>query len=102
MYYNFENLIEENPNVIYRYCVYRKPGLWTPYEMEEKFIDESFFEDGHYTFAKITDCIHLDGDLLIEFNVCDEEDYEPIGRKEYRLLSNIQLDRFERDNEKRE
>lgn len=51
---------------IFRYWVYKR--MYTPYEQEQKFIDEGVFEDSYCKFGVITECIQLpDNDLLIGF-----------------------------------
>ena len=32
----------------FRLLEYRRPGDWTPYEMEKRYIDESHYRDNHY------------------------------------------------------
>lgn len=59
-----KDFIEKHKNEVFRYVQYRK--IWTPYEMEEKFKDESETEV-YYSFARITDCFDLgSGDYLLE------------------------------------
>ena len=81
---------------IYRFVVYKK--LFTPYEQERKFSDESQFEDTHYRFGFIAEVIELgNGEWLLGFrevvecNVCDYISYFK--------LSDIQLSYFEQDQD---
>lgn len=83
-------------NRIYRFVVYKK--LFTPYEQEHKFMDESQFEDDHYRFGFIEEAVELgDGEWLLGFReVIDGEVCESIY---YYRLSDIQLSCFERDQD---
>lgn len=85
---------------IFRYCVYKK--VFTPYEQDKKFSDEPIFEDGGYwNYAYITNVIEIPNDILIEFDELYEEDGDFKSRcfKTYRKLSDIQLVKYEKDNE---
>lgn len=81
----------------FRLLEYRRPGDWTPYEMEKKYIDESHYKDNHYRFIKIKEVIELpDGDILIGFiDVTFAEDFEGYDEDKewinYRKLSEIEL-----------
>ena len=101
-----KDFIEKHKDDIFRYVTYRK--IWTPYEMEEKYFDESETECT-YHFAKITDCVDLgSGDYLLELdegNIDTDEDnpvFDRDGIKHYKRLSDIQLDLFDYDNNKGE
>lgn len=89
---------------IFRYCVYKK--VWTPYEQDKKFSDESQFENGGYwKYAIITNVIEIPNDVLLEFEEVEREDYDcgpfkPIGCKSYYKLSDICLEKCDEDNEK--
>lgn len=48
---------------VYRYWVYRRG--FTPYEQEEKFEDESMFEDPQCSFGFIREAINLGNDWLL-------------------------------------
>ena len=54
---------------------YRRPGDWTPRELESKYIDQSQYVDDRYTYIKIKEAIELpDGDILIGYiDVTDSE-----------------------------
>lgn len=81
----------------FRLLEYRRPGDWTPYEIEKKYIDESHYKDNHYTFIKIKEAIELpNGDFLIGYiDVSDVEDFwdfdDEKERVNYRKLSEIEL-----------
>lgn len=93
------NSMKEN-NTIISYLIYRKPGAYTPYEQENKFSDESVYEDTHYTSAVIREVISLgNGDFLIGMqNIFNSEkicDLPTIGSDgyvvEYVKLSEIRM-----------
>ena len=99
---NINDFLNEHKDDFFRYLVYRKPGLWTPYEQEQCFSDEDIYEDSSYNLCKITNYIIIGNDVLLEFDLYDFDYHEPIGRKEYRYLKDISLSLFEYDNEERE
>lgn len=81
---------------LFRFVVYRR--IFTPYEQEQKFSDESQYEDTHFTFGYIKELINLEnGDYLIGFNICDDDGSE-LGVIEYYRLSEIRLSCFDVDN----
>jgi hypothetical protein len=88
-----ETWLSDNSNRIYRFMVYKK--LFTPYEQEQKFSDESQFEDTHYRFGFIEEAIELGhGDWLLGLReIIDGEVYDI----NYFKLSDIQLSYFEQD-----
>lgn len=94
---DMETWLHDYDDRIIRYQVYRK--MFTPYEMEMKFTDESPFEDGYYqTLGKIEEAIHLGGSewlLGIRTYFDDTEDYS--GGIEYHKLSDIKLCYWEED-----
>lgn len=94
---------------IFRILEYRKPGQYTPYEMENKFVDESLYIENIYKHVIIEEVIELpDKDLLIGFKeVEDILDYNEYGEEEkeikirnaieYLKLSEIRLECFADD-----
>jgi len=104
------DFIRKHEGEVFRYVQYRK--IWTPYEMEEKFQDESETET-YYSFARIIDCFNLGfGDYLLELEEgevdteYDDDNNEypvfvPSNITKYRKLSDIQIDRFDYDNKAR-
>jgi hypothetical protein len=90
-------LVYGNIDTVFRFLVYRR--MFTPYEEEHKFIDDTEFADTHYAFAKIVDMVPLGrDDWLLEMRILDEEGRD-CGRIEYWRLSEIRLCRFDIDNE---
>ena len=90
---DMETWLSDNSDRIYRFMVYKK--LFTPYEQEQKFSDESQFEDTHYRFGFIEEAIELGHDewLLGLREIIDGEVYDI----NYFKLSDIQLSYFEQD-----
>lgn len=89
-----ETWLLDNDDRIFRYLVYKK--LFTPYEQDKKFRDESQFEDTHFHFAFIEEAIDLgNGEWMFGFReiidgeICDNVDYHK--------LSDIQLSFYDSD-----
>ena len=86
----------DNSDRIYRFVVYKK--LFTPYEQDKKFMDESQFEDAHYRFGFIEEAIELgNGEWLLGFREVVEG--EVCSYLSYFKLSDIQLSYFEKDQD---
>lgn len=86
----------DNSDRIYRFVVYKK--LFTPYEQDKKFMDESQFEDTHYRFGFIEEAVDLGhGEWLLGFREIIEGDV--LDRINYFRLSDIQLSFFEQDQD---
>ena len=84
------------PNTIFRMWEYKR--MFTPYEQEEKFSDESLYVDDECEFVRIKDVITLpDGDLLLAVSRDDTGGYI-----EYHKLSNISLAKVDKDMEEYE
>lgn len=90
---DMETWLSDNSDRIYRFMVYKK--LFTPYEQEQRFSDESQFEDTHYRFGFIEEAIELGhGEWLLGLReIIDGEVYDI----NYFKLSDIQLSYFEQD-----
>lgn len=80
---------DEHKNDFFRYWVYKKPGLWTPYEQEAR-------------LCKITNYTIINEDILLELDIYDFDTHEHFGYKEYRYLKDISLSLYEYDNKERE
>lgn len=90
-------LHDEAEDRVFRLWVFKK--MFTPYEQEQKFIDESIFEDVHCKLVRIKELIELaDGDYLIGFQETDRDDLYI----EYYKLSEIRLDYCQSDKERLE
>ena len=88
--------LSDDGHRIYRFVVYKK--IFTPYEQEQKFTDESQFEDTHYRLGFIEEAIEIgNGEWLLGFReIVDEEVCSYIS---YFKLSDIQLSYFEYDQD---
>ena len=82
---------------IFRMWVFKK--MFTPYEQDEKFLDESVYVDDICKYVMIKELIELpDGDLLIGFQDADRDNLY----LEYYKLSEIRLDYCQSDEERLE
>ena len=80
---------------IYRYLIYRK--VFTPYEQQEAFVDESFYEDDTYQLGVVEEAIDLGcGDWLLGIRNIDEEGWLD-SMVVYVRLSDIRLHYFKDD-----
>ena len=85
---------------VFRMWVFKK--MFTPYEQDEKFSDESVYVDDTCKFVMIKELIELpDGDLLIGFQDADDADSDNLYL-EYYKLSEIRLDYRPEDKERLE
>lgn len=97
-------LLDVGYDRIFRMNEFRKPGDWTPYEMDKKFLDESRFVDDISQCVIIKEVVELpDKDILLGLQFVDPyEDLEKTKSKviiEYFKLSEIRLSYFEDDND---
>lgn len=78
-------------NRVFRYWTYKR--MFTPYEQQRAFMDESQYEDTHCRLGIIKECVVLpNNDILIGFlNVNDDDDPELPPYIDYRKLSEISL-----------
>ena len=82
---------------VLRMWIFKK--MFTPYEQDEKFLDESVYVDDTCKFVMIKELIELpDGDLLIGFQEADDTDSDNLYL-EYYKLSEIRLDYCQNDKE---
>ena len=82
---------------IFRIWIFKK--MFTPYEQDEKFSDESVYVDDICKYVMIKELIELpDGDLLIGFQDADSDNLY----LEYYKLSEIRLDYRPEDKERLE
>lgn len=85
------------PDTIFRLWQYKR--MFTPYEQEEKFMDESQYVNDECDFVKILDTINLpDGDLLLATTYA----YGDGKYISYYKLSEISLNKSEKDMEEEE
>lgn len=83
---------------IFMFWVYRK--VYTPYEQQQAFMDESVFEDNNSNFGFAVECISLgNGDFLIGFRTVADPDEIGVqsynGPIEYYRLSEIRLSLYQ-------
>ena len=106
---DFETFVLDKEGVIFRYFKYKR--VWTPHEMEEKYSDESIYENGGYgNPVYIRQAIELPyGDILLKLeNAIPPEDESLYTQEEldseenktyvYEKLSDISLEEFDEDN----
>lgn len=99
---NIGTWVHDLDNQVFRYTIYKK--VYTPYEQQKCFSDESEFENGgYYNYAYITNVIEIPNDLLLELEeleqIIDDNKFEPLGIKTYVKLSEIRLYKYDCDNE---
>ena len=89
--------IAKYKNTIFRMLEYKK--VWTPYEMENKFIDSSEYKDDHYTLVKICEAVNLpNGEILLKLIDVPDDDYEREDNIYYwRNMKDIVLEQFDSD-----
>ena len=107
---DMETFLLDNQDKIFRYYKYKR--VWTPFELDKKYSDESMFENGGYAeFVYVRQAIELpDGDVLLKLELThnpeddilyqDEEDNETIYK--YEKLSDIVLEECSIDNKREE
>lgn len=97
---DLETWLLDEGDELYRFLVYKR--LFTPYEQEHAFMDESVYEDVHYSLCRIEQAIDLGGgEWLLGLRQVDEDSGEDYGMVEYYRLSEIRLARFDKDNDAR-
>lgn len=85
------------PDTIFRLWEYKR--MFTPYEQEQKFIDESPYVNEECNYVRILDVIALpDGDLFLATTYA----YDDSTYISYYKLSEISLGRSEKDMEEEE
>lgn len=93
IYTDFYTFLKEHDGEAFRYLVYRR--MFTPYEQNECFVDETVYEDTHFNVGVIVDCIVLgNGDFLLGFQSADDIDpnnMQLFDNVDYYKLSEIRL-----------
>ena len=99
-YDSFNAFVEAHKNDVFRLWKYKK--MFTPYEMENKFIDESIYEDTTCSFVIFREVIDLGNDILIGYTEVfgeeDEFDFKTASIS-YAKLSEILISRYPDDND---
>ena len=84
------------PDTVFR--LWEKKFVFTPYEQENKFVDQSVYENETCEFVFIKDVINLpDGDLLLA-----TENIDCKGYTDYFKLSGVAIAKRDRDMEDKE
>lgn len=87
---DFETWVMDNSDRIYRYWIYKR--MFTPEEMDKKYIDQSCYECTECSYGIIKEAIELpDGDILLGFIDPADEDTKIEGYINYYKLSQIDL-----------
>lgn len=95
---DFETWLLDFGDRIYRYWVYKR--MFTPYEIENKFKDESVYEDDVCEFGRIKEAIELpDGDILLGFEDPEIPQDASYYNLKYHRLSEISLACYPSDME---
>ena len=107
---DFDTFLADNQGKIFRY--YKYVRVWTPFELDKKYSDESIFENGGYAeFVYIRQAIELpDGDVLLKLEITHNPDddmlYQDEGENDriykYEKLSDIVLEEYTADNDRKE
>lgn len=88
-------LMDLEEGTLFRYVIYKR--VFTPYETQNAFSDESVFENTVYTLCLIEDAIDLgNGDWLLGMRNVDFSG-EIFKTKDYVKLSEIRLSYFDVD-----
>lgn len=105
---DFDTFVIDNQGKIFRYYKYVK--VWTPFELDKKYSDESIFENGGYAeFCYIRQAIELpDGDILLKLEITHNPDDDALYQDEdeldtiykYEKLSDIVLEEYVGDNKR--
>lgn len=93
---DMETWLLDNDTRIFRYLIHKK--IFTPYEVERAFMDESVYENnGYYTLALIEEAIDLGhGEWMLSLRSVND-DGEITGIVHCYKLSEIQLSYFDND-----
>lgn len=84
----------DNEGRIFRFLVHRR--IYTPYEQQKAFIDETRYEDSHYSFGLIKEAVDLgNGEWLIGIQIIIDD--ELTDNIEFYRLSELKLEVFETD-----
>lgn len=93
---DFETWLLDESERIYRYLVYKK--VFTPYEQEKKYSDESEYENGgHYTLCHIEEAIDMgNGNWMLGLREIYDDGLVS-SHIDYYPLSDIRLSCFDDD-----
>lgn len=92
---DFETWLLDYGDRLYRYVVCKK--MFTPYEQQHAFEDESVYESNYYALCQIAEAIDLgNGEWMLGLRTVDD-DGKVYGMIHYYKLSEIRLALFEDD-----
>lgn len=98
---DFAHWAQEYSRTAFGYLVYRR--MFTPYEQQQAFSDESEYVNNHYETGIIVDVIPLcNEDWLLGIRAADDETGELYSMVNYYKLSEIRLVRFIKEFDKGE
>lgn len=98
--YSVNTWLTEHRNRKFRYLVYKR--MFTPFEIQQAFMDESQFESTHYRIGKIEEAVSLDnGELLLGIREIFDDDTESQFLVFYRLTE-IRLELINEGEEENE
>ena len=102
LYQSFPDFIQENEGTVFRVWVYKK--MFTPYEKENAFVDESVFENPVGESGVIRQCIPIgNGDFLLGIQLTfDEPAKDTYDMLVFYRLSEIRLEYYRNDQLKEE
>lgn len=87
---DMQTFILDNSDTLFRYLVYKK--MFTPFEIDRKYRDESLFDDQSYSYGYIVECIELPNQEIL-LGIKDEDDIVV----SYYTLPEIRLYKFKDD-----
>lgn len=94
--------INDNRDKVYRISEYKK--MFTPYEVENKFMDEDVYENT-YEDVSIVDAYEIPNDVLLKLLIIkdnDDEDDDFGNVYLYKRLSDVRIMEYDYDNKKGE
>lgn len=96
---NFQDFVQASSGMAFRYWIYKR--MFTPIELDKKYMDESVYEDSTCSIGYITQCIPLpDGDFMLGFLNKDFHDDPSCGNVvQFCKLSEIRLELYEWDQD---
>jgi hypothetical protein len=97
---DLETWLLDNEGRVLRFWVFKK--MFTPYEQQSAFTDESVYEDVHCTFGVVEEAVDLDGDWLLGFRIVEEESIGDEALQfwsgiHYYRLSELRMEYYEQD-----
>lgn len=95
---DMETWLMDNEGRVFRYLVYKR--MFTPYEQQNAFMDESEYVDSHYSYALIEEAVDLGNDWLLGLREVEDLDGGEVNTwdfLQYYRLSELRLSYFEQD-----